>query len=58
MYGKPLTAFLIFHQKKKTWWRAGIKDTAKMLKDALDNLPVNQRTAFILSKYEELNQNK
>ncbi|MBK7099696.1 MAG: RNA polymerase sigma factor [Sphingobacteriales bacterium] len=29
---------------------------AKVLKDALENLPVSQKTAFILSKYEELNQ--
>ncbi|HRN48696.1 MAG TPA: RNA polymerase sigma factor [Niabella sp.] len=48
--------FNLSSKEKKPDEGLELKDTAKMLKDALDNLPVNQRTAFILSKYEELNQ--
>jgi RNA polymerase sigma-70 factor (ECF subfamily) len=48
--------FNLSSKEKKPDEELESKDLAKVLKDALENLPVSQKTAFILSKYEELNQ--
>lgn len=55
--GENLKALLnISSDEKNAHQRLESDERDKMVRDAIDNLPEKQRTAFVLSKYDDLSQ--